>query len=98
MHHNSNLLWIDEPIELTSTLLADSFAENIDLQSAILESIAIDPEGGDISFTLSGEGSENFSVDANGNISLQTELDYDPSLRTVLTANCLMCWYVRMLK
>jgi len=68
---------IDEPIELTSTLLADSFAENIDLQSAILESTAIDPEGGDISFTLSGEGSENFSVDANGNISLQAELDYE---------------------
>ena len=43
---------IDEPIELTSTLLADSFAENIDLQSAILESTAIDPEGGDISFTF----------------------------------------------
>ncbi|MDC0199147.1 cadherin domain-containing protein, partial [Pseudomonadota bacterium] len=80
---------IDEPIELTSTLLADSFAENIDLQSAILESTAIDPEGGDISFTLSGEGSENFSVDANGNISLQTELDYETttSYDLVLTAS-----------
>ncbi len=80
---------IDEPIELTSNLLADSFAENIDLQSAILESTAIDPEGGDISFTLSGEGSENFSVDANGNISLQTELDYETttSYDLVLTAS-----------
>jgi hypothetical protein len=80
---------IDEPIELTSTLLADSFAENIDLQSAILESTAIDPEGGDISFTLSGEGSENFSVDANGNISLQTELDYETttSYALILTAS-----------
>jgi hypothetical protein len=80
---------IDEPIELTSTLLADSFAENIDLQSAILESTAIDPEGGDISFTLSGEGSENFSVDANGNISLQAELDYETttSYLLILTAS-----------
>ena len=80
---------IDEPIELTSTLLADSFAENIDLQSAILESTAIDPEGGDISFTLSGEGSENFSVDENGNISLQTELDYETttSYALILTAS-----------
>ena len=80
---------IDEPIELTSNLLADSFAENIDLQSAILESTAIDPEGGTISFTLSGEGSENFSVDANGNISLQTELDYETttSYDLVLTAS-----------
>jgi hypothetical protein len=76
---------IDEPIELTSTLLADSFAENIDLQSAILESTAIDPEGGDISFTLSGEGSENFSVDANGNISLQAELDYETNTSYALT-------------
>ncbi len=76
---------IDEPIELSSTLLADSFAENIDLQSAILESTAIDPEGGDISFTLSGEGSENFSVDANGNISLQTELDYETTTSYDLT-------------
>ncbi|MBD63245.1 MAG: hypothetical protein CMD68_04100, partial [Gammaproteobacteria bacterium] len=80
---------IDEPIELTSNLLADSFAENIDLQSAILESTAIDPEGGTISFALSGEGSENFSVDANGNISLQTELDYETttSYDLVLTAS-----------
>jgi flagellar biosynthesis GTPase FlhF len=76
---------IDEPIVLTSTLLADSFAENIDLQSAILESTAIDPEGGDISFTLSGEGSENFSVDANGNISLQAELDYETTTSYALT-------------
>ncbi|MDC1525715.1 cadherin domain-containing protein [Gammaproteobacteria bacterium] len=76
---------IDEPIVLTSTLLADSFAENIDLQSAILESTAIDPEGGDISFTLSGEGSENFSVDANGNISLQAELDYETATSYGLT-------------
>ena len=76
---------IDEPIELTSNLLADSFAENIDLQSAILESTAIDPEGGDISFSLSGDGSENFSVDANGNISLQTELDYETTTSYDLT-------------
>ena len=45
---------IDEPIELTSNLLADSFAENIDLQSAILESTAIDPEG-EISHSLCRE-------------------------------------------
>jgi hypothetical protein len=76
---------IDEPIELTSNLLADSFAENIDLQSAILESAAIDPEGGDILFTLSGEGSENFSVDADGNIILQTELDYETATSYALT-------------
>ena len=76
---------IDEPIELTSALLADSFAENIDLQSAILESTALDPEGGTITFTLSGEGSENFSVDANGNISLQTELDYETTTSYALT-------------
>ena len=76
---------IDEPIELTSNLLADSFAENIDLQSAILESTAVDPEGGDISFTLSGEGSESFSVDANGNILLKTELDYETTTSYDLT-------------
>ncbi len=80
---------IDEPIELTSNLLADSFAENLDLQSAILESTAVDPEGGDISFTLSGEGSENFSVDENGNISLLAELDYETttSYSLILTAS-----------
>ena len=53
---------IDEPIELTSNLLEVSLAENLVLQSAILVSSAVDPEGKDISFTLSGEGSENFSV------------------------------------
>ena len=80
---------IDEPIELTSNLLADSFAENLDLQSTILESTAVDPEGGDISFTLSGEGSENFSVDEHGNISLLAELDYETttSYSLILTAS-----------
>ena len=80
---------IDEPIELTSTLLADSFAENLNLQSAILESTAVDPEGGNILFTLSGEGSENFSVDENGNISLLAELDYETttSYSLILTAS-----------
>jgi len=76
---------IDEPIELTSTLVADSFAESLDLQSVILENTALDPEGETISYTLSGEGSENFSVDANGNIILQTALDYETATSYALT-------------
>ena len=60
---------IDEPIDLTSSLAAESFAENLDVGSVIAESSAIDPEGGEITYSLSGEGSDDFEVDANGNIS-----------------------------
>mgnify|MGYP005697193623 FL=1 len=59
---------IDEPIDLASSLAADSVAENLDVGSVIAESSAIDPEGSEITYSLSGEGSDDFEVDANGNI------------------------------
>ena len=76
---------IDEPVELSSTLLANSFAESIALQSIILESTSIDPEAQSITFSLSGTGSENFSVDAAGNITLSSALDYETTTSYSLT-------------
>ena len=76
---------IDEPIDLTSSLAAESFAENLDVGSVIVESSAIDPEGGEITYSLSGEGSDDFEVDANGNISVKNPLDYESITEYSLT-------------
>ncbi len=76
---------IDEPIDLTSSLAAESFAENLDVGSVIVESSAIDPEGGEITYSLSGEGSDDFEVDANGNISVKNPLDYESITQYSLT-------------
>jgi hypothetical protein len=76
---------IDEPIDLTSSLAAESFAENLDVGSVIAESSAIDPEGGEITYSLSGEGSDDFEVDANGNISIKNPLDYESITEYSLT-------------
>jgi len=69
-----NVIDEDEPVDLSSSLTADSFAENLDVGSVIAETSAIDPEGGEITYSLSGEGSDDFEVDTNGNISIKNPL------------------------
>ena len=76
---------IDEPVDLSSALTADSFAENLDVGSVIAETSAIDPEGGEITYSLSGEGSDDFEVDADGNISIKNPLDYESITEYSLT-------------
>ena len=48
---------------------------------------ATDPEGQTVSFSLSGTGSENFSVDSSGNISLVNSLDYETATSYTLALN-----------
>ena len=67
------------------SLAAESFAENLDVGSVIAESSAIDPEGGEITYSLSGEGSDDFEVDANGIISIKNPLDYESITEYSLT-------------
>ncbi len=76
---------INEPIDIASSLTAESFAENLDVGSVIAETSAIDPEGGEITYSLSGEGSEDFEVDVNGNISIKNPLDYESVNEYMLT-------------
>ena len=80
-----NVIDEDEPVDLSSSLTADSFAENLDVGSVIAETSAIDPEGGEITYSLSGEGSDDFEVDTNGNISIKNPLDYESITEYSLT-------------
>jgi uncharacterized protein (DUF2249 family) len=68
---------INEPLDFTSNATADAFAENIEVGSIIAETSAVDPEGETVTYSLSGEGSENFEVDSNGNVVLKNALDFE---------------------
>ena len=46
---------------------------------------AKDPEGNAVTYTLSGEGSDNFKIDENGNITLAQALDYETASSYELT-------------
>ncbi len=80
-----NVIDEDEPVDLLSALTADSFAENLDVGSVIAETTAIDPEGGTVTYSLSGEGSDDFEVGADGNISIKNPLDYESITEYSLT-------------
>ena len=80
-----NVINDDEPATIASTLKASSFAENIAIGEAIASVEANDPEGRAVTFTLSGAGSENFSIDTTGNITLASSLDYETSSSYELT-------------
>ena len=55
---------IDEPAILTASTSATSFAEDSLTGINIGTASATDPEGQTVTFSLSGTGSENFSVDS----------------------------------
>ena len=46
---------------------------------------ATDPEGSAVTYTLSGTGSDNFSIDTSGNITLASALDYETATSYELT-------------
>ena len=76
---------INEVPTLTTTLAAASFAENVAIGTTIATSSASDPESSTISFSLSGSGSDNFSVDANGSVILANNLDYETATSYTIT-------------
>ena len=76
---------INEVPTLTTTLAAASFAENVAIGTTIATSSASDPESSTISFSLSGSGSDNFSVDANGSVTLANNLDYETATSYTIT-------------
>ena len=64
-------------------------SENIATGTTIATASALDPESQNITYSLSGDGSENFAVDSSGNITLASSLDYETttSYSLTLTAN-----------
>ncbi len=80
-----NVINDDEPATIAATLNASSFAENAAIGAAIASVDASDPEGSAVTFTLSGTGSDNFSIDASGNITLASGLDYETATSYDLT-------------
>ena len=80
-----NVINDDEPATIAATLSASSFAENAAVGVDIASVNANDPEGSVVTFTLSGTGSDNFSIDASGNITLASGLDYETATSYELT-------------
>ena len=74
-----SILDINEAPIVSSSMSADSFAEDIATGFAIASIDASDPESSDITFSLSGDGSDLFSIDAEGNITLAGNFDYETS-------------------
>ena len=79
---------VNEAPSLSSTLAATSFAENTSTGTTIATSSASDPESETITYTLSGTGSDNFSVDSSGNVTLSSALDYETTTSYTLTLTC----------
>ena len=76
---------INEAPSLTSTLAAESFAENVATGTTIATSSASDPEAGTITYSISGTGSENFAIDADGNVTVASSLDYETTTSYAIT-------------
>ena len=80
-----NVINDDEPATIAATLSATSFAENSAVGASIASVNATDPEGSAVTYTLSGTGSDNFSIDTSGNITLASALDYETATSYELT-------------
>src|SRR6056300_184670 len=80
-----NVINDDEPATIEATLSSASFAETSAVGAAIASINATDPEGSAVTYTLSGTGSDNFSIDASGNITLASGLDYETATSYELT-------------
>jgi hypothetical protein len=60
-------------------------AENAASGTTLATATGLDPEGSNVSFFLSGQGSDNFQIDADGNITLDGTLDYETNQSYELT-------------
>ncbi|MBR65066.1 MAG: hypothetical protein CML48_06810, partial [Rhodobacteraceae bacterium] len=76
---------INEAPTVTTTLAAERAAEDAANGTTVATSSASDPESSTISYSLSGTGSDNFSVDANGNVTVASSLDYETTTSYTIT-------------
>ena len=69
------------------SITVDNFtvAENANTGAVLATATGLDPEGSNVSYFLSGTGSDNFQIDSNGNITLNGDLDYETTESYELT-------------
>ena len=79
------LLDVNESPDVTISLEESEFAENITTGSTIATVAYTDPESDTLTYTLSGTGSDQFSIDDQGVITLKTGLDYETKTSYELT-------------
>ena len=61
---------VNEAPSLSTSVAFNAFQENTATGTTIATSSVTDPEAGSITYSLSGTGSENFSVSADGTVTL----------------------------
>jgi hypothetical protein len=76
---------INEAPTVNLTVAAASVAEDVSTGTSIATSSVSDPESDNVSYTLGGVGSSNFSVDANGTVTVANSLDYETTTSYSLT-------------
>ena len=75
----------DEAASIETLLTNETYAENLAVGTVVGTVNAKDPEGNAVTLSLSGEGSDNFKIDENGNITLAQALDYETASSYELT-------------
>ena len=68
---------LDEAPELLGTLAAANFAENLAIGTTVINASAVDPEAATVNYSLSGEGSDKFTIANDGTVTLNSTLDYE---------------------
>ena len=80
-----NVVNDDEAASIETLLTNETYAENLAVGTVVGTVNAKDPEGNAVTLSLSGEGSDNFKIDENGNITLAQALDYETASSYELT-------------
>ena len=80
-----NVVNDDEAASIETLLTNETYAENLAVGTVVGTVNAKDPEGNAVTLSLSGEGSDNFKIDENGNITLAQALDYETASSFELT-------------
>ena len=68
-----------------STETQDSYAENLSIGSVLVGVATTDPENQEVTYSLSGEGSDKFTIDEAGNITLAESFDFEAKASYTLT-------------
>jgi transcriptional/translational regulatory protein YebC/TACO1 len=76
---------VNEAPSLSATVAFNAFQENTATGTTIATSSVSDPEAGAITYSLSGTGSENFSVSSDGTVTLASGLDYETATAYAIT-------------
>jgi hypothetical protein len=77
----------NEAPSVSAAVAFNSFQENTAVGTTIATTTGTDPESDTISYSLSGTGSEKFSVDAEGKITLASSLDYETATSYSINLN-----------